>query len=141
MKNVCELVKYESTLNTQDKKGNTPLMLAAIKGQPDILDALLKKQSSLNLDAKNSDDNTALILAIENEHSEFAIKLIKAKPNLHIINKRGYTALHAAVEAPSVRKALLESGAAIQEEEKDKTYLNAVVKDEVEKNLIETMDC
>ncbi len=94
--------------NRPGSQANTVLMYAATAQHP-IIDELLlplsRAKKSLSsvfstsiLDAKNSDGNTALILAAQNNLTEVVLKLINAGANIHAANNLGETALIQALQ-------------------------------------------
>ena len=82
-------------INSQDSRGQTATMIAASKGQTDLLKTLVSKKANLNLKDKNG--NTALFFAISNEHTEAANILIDAGAELGNFNENGESALVTAV--------------------------------------------
>lgn len=61
---VSELLKAGDDVNGRDVLGNTPLILAAMYSQPDVVALLLKNKAAVN--AANKEDSTALIRAATN---------------------------------------------------------------------------
>jgi uncharacterized protein len=70
------LVKKGAGLNIKDKKGNTPLMLAVIKGDEAIVKLLAA--SGANISLKNNAGKTALDLARENNYQQI-VKLLEKR--------------------------------------------------------------
>ena len=65
-------------------KGQTPLMMAIMKRLGPVVAALLRKGADIN--ATDSEDKTALVLACETSYPEAALALINARANVHIGN-------------------------------------------------------
>ena len=73
----------------------TPLMIYAVWGRTEVLDALLKKGAQLDYQSRAG--ATALMSAAMRGRTESVEFLLKAKPDLNLRDKRGLTALsHAA---------------------------------------------
>ena len=115
-----------------DDSGNTWLHEAAKIGREDIIKGFVEMGSNINLDVKNSEGLTPVIIAIQenNENSFNIIKyLIEKGADINISKQTtvknektksygvGWTALHAAVSTSQVNivKLLLENGAKIRE--------------------------
>jgi ankyrin repeat protein len=62
------LSRTNLNINAQGVTGNTPLMWAALWGQYDIADSLLKQNADVTL--KNKDGYNALQLAAQNGHKD-----------------------------------------------------------------------
>jgi hypothetical protein len=82
-------------LNEGAPGGNTPIMYAIIHDRNDILDEILKRPN-LNLNIKNDEGKTALILAVEKKNLEAVKKLIAAKADANLKDKNGNSAWHVA---------------------------------------------
>jgi len=99
-----------SNINAADAEGATPLMLAAINGNADLIKILLEfrprgAQERLNVNVQNNDGDTALILAAAEESVEVVQRLLEFQPyepqqqqlDINIQNYEGLTALANAV--------------------------------------------
>jgi ankyrin repeat protein len=99
-----------SNINVKDAEGITPLMLAAINGNPDLIKILLEfrpqgSQERINVNIQNNDGDTALILAAAEENEEVVQRLLEFQPyepqqqqlDINIQNYEGLTALANAV--------------------------------------------
>lgn len=76
------LTKNKIDLNAQDSTGMTPLMMASMGGNLDIVKFLLSKKVKLEL--KNNGGETALAFAVTNDNYEVAQALISAGANVDI---------------------------------------------------------
>ncbi|KAK7074366.1 hypothetical protein SK128_009451 [Halocaridina rubra] len=96
-------------LLARDKKRNTPLHVAALKGHLDIVDYILEytrvdsatcscqsKEALIN--ARNKSDETPLHLAVINKHTKVVISLVKLNADICAKNKSGNTPLHLAAK-------------------------------------------
>ena len=104
----CDLEPFEA-----DDIGMTPLHDAAVNGSSDIIDIFLKMQDiDAHLNVLDAEGDSALVLAIENEHSQIAEKLISKGANIHLLNRwqRSSLALSVNLKDNSVFKTLLEGG-------------------------------
>lgn len=77
--------------------GLAALHFAARQGQIDAAKALLDGKADIN--EKDSDGYTALVLAILNYHYDFAQVLIDRGADLNVANKDGRAALYTAIES------------------------------------------
>ncbi len=105
-----------SDVNAVDEIGFTPLMVAALSGQVDIVQLLLSAGADIN--AKSVDGNTALMFAIQTEQPDMALFLIKQNGiDLKAREKHGSTALVEAIayNQINVADALLKKGVDINE--------------------------
>lgn len=71
-----------NNLNAQDQTGATALMLAAINGNLEIVNFLIKAKA--NLELKSNEGETALTFAVSNDQSEIATALINAGANTNV---------------------------------------------------------
>jgi ankyrin repeat protein len=76
--------------------GWVPLMYAARENALDAALALVEQGA--NPDAQDPDGNTALLIALANEHYDFAAALLEAGADPDVADRAGMTALDAAVE-------------------------------------------
>lgn len=107
----------------------TPLMYASRKGHANIVRFLLSKGA--DVDAINTDGNTALLIASYWGHSSVVKNLINKGANLNIQNKDLRAALHAAVagEKLEIVKLLVQKGADTNlKDEADRTPLDLAKK-------------
>lgn len=105
-----EIVKLfiEKGINPKTKNilGHNFLMLAILNGKNDVTSYLLDK---VDLNDRDTNGNTALMLAINAENSEIVEMLINAKVNISLINKDNTTAwiLAAKCKNKNILKSLL----------------------------------
>ena len=89
------LIRERANLNIkEDILGNTPLMIAVLSNNLNIVNLLIDEK--IKLDIKNSHGLTALMLAILNSRNEIAKIIINAGANLDIQDNFGNTALDIA---------------------------------------------
>lgn len=107
-------------INAKNAQGSTLLMAAASAGQDDIVQLLLDQKADPNI--TDTDGSTALLIAIYNEQTPSATKLIAAGTRLDVFNNLGESALIAATSTNNIEviKALLA---------KDKSQINKTNKD------------
>lgn len=124
---VTRLIKSGSDLNAKWKYGYTPLMLAVIMENTDIVKLLLDAGADVN--AKSDDGDTALILEGRNSTDDpFVTKLLLSHgADVNAQDANGTTALQCSAyhRRLSVVKLLLESGA--KTEIKDNNGLTALM--------------
>jgi len=77
------LHKY-ANVNISDAFGNTPLHCAATLGFVDIVTALLENGKDVDLDAKNVEEYTPLMLAIKNKFEDIALQICAKGANMTI---------------------------------------------------------
>lgn len=82
------------TVDAQDDKDRTPLMVAIAARYPSVADVLLKFNPEL--DIQDKEGATALIYAARNDLPEVAEKLLKANADVSLRDADGMTALVAA---------------------------------------------
>ena len=81
---VKSLVKDKKIdINAKDQTGATALMLAAINGNDDVVNVLIKHKA--NLELKSNEGETALSFAVSNDNASIAKKLITAGADTNII--------------------------------------------------------
>lgn len=93
----------------------TPLIQALLNGDKNLVKALIDDHK-VNLEEKNKNDDTALMLACWNNKVEIAELLINAGANVDAANKTGQTSLHGiAIKkcSPVLAQLLIENGAII----------------------------
>ena len=104
-------------VNIQNDKGYTPLMLACLKDDidilmsPAVLDMLLSADANLN--TQTEDGKTALILAAHTGYQKGVKILLDAEADINVQDSKGATALHAAATEGycEITELLLASGA------------------------------
>ena len=86
----------DQNLNAQDSNGTTPLMVAAKKGNLQVIEELLKYNASKS--TTNKHGQTAILIALKNNQPEAAHLIIQAlaEPtlNLSATDNSGYNVLH-----------------------------------------------
>jgi ankyrin repeat protein len=103
--------QQESSLDTRDAQGLTPLVVAATAGQTDTVRSLLTQGAGV--DKTSADGRTALIAAAQSGHIEVVQSLIAAGANLNAATRGTGTALEIAERKGETEIAalLLASGA------------------------------
>ncbi|KAM6156496.1 uncharacterized protein O8D03_013950 [Erethizon dorsatum] len=98
-------------LNHSSDHHRTALHLACAFGHPEVVTLLLERKC--DIDARDSDNNTALIKAIQCYSEECATILLEHGANPNVANARGNTALHYAIyhEKTSIAARLLSRNA------------------------------
>jgi ankyrin repeat protein len=106
-------------INMRDKGGLTLLHRAAIKGQTDIVELLLKEGA--NLEIQTNRGRTALQTAAKHGHVDVARLLLEKGADPERTNHGGMTALHTAVNYSyiDIIKLLLEKGATLDTQNKE----------------------
>lgn len=114
VKRMQTLIKRGADVNvrTEDKEGDTPLILAIDKGNAQMVKLLLQNGARVDMTEK-SQNNTPLLIAVDRKRPE-AVKMLllhDADPNLFNVEKT--TPLHLAVLHRSIETArqLVEHGA------------------------------
>lgn len=98
------LANDPASVNQLDENGNTPIMVAVIRGNIAICRILIKHKmkNQLNLELKNFQGDSALHIAIIHNKYEIAEYLLKQDKNLlEIENNQGKTPLKLAMELNS----------------------------------------
>jgi ankyrin repeat protein len=91
------LLKYGADPNvSRASDGNSPLHLAAENGLPWLGEILM--DHGARIDAVNKDGATALILAVQGRHRDFATMLIRRGADISISDGEGKTALNYVFE-------------------------------------------
>ena len=88
-------------VNVCSSNGWTPLIYAALRPQPDVVEVLL--QSGAEVDAQADDGSTALIKATLWNHSEIVALLLRYGAQAAIQDADGWTAWQIAVEKGQLR--------------------------------------
>lgn len=96
----------------RDHEGLTPLMVAADGGHEEVVIELLTRGGA-RVNCPDTDGNTALLFAAENDNWTQMRVLIERNADVNYANKAGITPLHAAAIARNHNavKILLDSGA------------------------------
>ena len=106
------LVAKGATVNLQDKKKRTPLILAASNGHTSVVEFLLSEGGDIN--ARDSGGQTALMYTCKRSFNETAAFLLKNGAEVNVQSKKkGITALMLAAVSDNVEllRMLLEHGA------------------------------
>jgi ankyrin repeat protein len=108
------LVQRGVDANSRDAKGQTGLFLALRGGAFAVADALLK-EPTLDVNALNEADESALMIAALKGQADWSQRLIERGAQ---VNKSGWSPLHYAATGPepAVVKLLLDRGAAVDAE-------------------------
>ena len=104
------LLKAAQEVSLRDARGNTPLHLAALRGNADAVDALLAHGADAN--AANEDGATPLHYGADNERMVRA--LLKHGAKVNVTSKAGVTPLLSAVNRENsvgAARLLLDAGA------------------------------
>lgn len=111
---VHSLVQRGFDANSRDPKGQTGLFLALRGGAFAVADALLK-EPSLDVNALNGSDESALMIAALKGEADWAQRLLDRGAQ---VNKAGWSPLHYAATGPepAVVRLLLDRGANINAE-------------------------
>ncbi len=109
---VKDLLKEGLDVNGMNKNGWSALMIAASKGNVDILKLLIENGAALDV-RKYQGGQTALIFAAHWGHADVVRHLIARGANLNIQMDDGWTALIDSISTDNVEvaKILVESGA------------------------------
>ncbi len=96
-----------------DSKTSSPLITAAKEGSLESLKEQLK--NNIDIDQTDAEGNTALMLALANEHSDLAKLILGSNPNINLKNKDGQSALFIALinEQPDLALTLVKKGASL----------------------------
>lgn len=107
-----QLLRNGANPNSCAPNGDTALMLACSYATPQIRSMLLHSKD-IQLNARNAEGNTALILAAQHADNTVLQELIRAGANVHSVNNRGHSALSYALVLKNELcvKILLSSGA------------------------------
>ena len=111
---VRHLLSLDPTcVNDRDGRGRTPLYLAALVDQPDILTLILQKGGDPNIGASWKGNARPLHVASRNAHTEIVRRLIEAGAKVNIKDDDGDTPLLLAARSGSaeVVQLLIEAGA------------------------------
>lgn len=106
-------------LNCRDRDGFTILHTVIREYYQSLFDILLRK-SDIDLDIQDAADMSPLLVAIEIEANDFALRLVQEGCNVNTKDKNGITALMYAVRSADVdlSHAILLKGADVNEQDK-----------------------
>ena len=90
------LITRGADVNQPNRKGVTPLMIAALNGRADLVACLISNGAQVDLDLEHGDRAPALIWAADNGHAEVAKLLLKHGANVNSKDSSGNTALSIA---------------------------------------------
>lgn len=76
------LLQKQANVNISDAFGNTPLHCSATLGYGEIVTSLLENGKDIDLDAKNVEEYTPLMLAIKNGFEDIALKISEKGANM-----------------------------------------------------------
>lgn len=98
---MARLIHEGQDINSRDRHGQTPIMLAAVHGYNKLVDMLIAHHADLDVTAKHG--LSALMLAVINGHVDVATGLVKAGANLGLRGRgapgfAGKTAIDLAME-------------------------------------------
>lgn len=113
------LIQNGADINVQTNNGYTPLMIASLNGNIDIVKTLIDNKVDVN--AKSSDQQTALVLA---KNDNVVEALINAGADINVNNTKGLTPMITANSSTMV-KTLVKAGANVNEE--DEKGLNNLI--------------
>ena len=105
------LVDEEANVNLQDKDGDTAIIVAALRGNMEILPLLKKQGADFNM--RNKQGKTALMYGVYGKHSEIVRYLLKNGANPILRDKSGLDAFMLAItiKKRDIIEPLLEYGA------------------------------
>ena len=97
IKNIKEALENGADVYFQDEQsGMSPLHVAILQNNRDIVELLLEKGADVNL--QNNSGDTPLHFAIAGENVELCNLLLNAGADVNLQNENGKTPLHHAVE-------------------------------------------
>jgi hypothetical protein len=110
---IDEMIANRVDLNSVNADGNSAIIAMCAFGHLAIVHKMLNAYPPVNVDAKDNQDNTALLMALENGHTATAELLIEAGADLDVENVDGNTALLVALEKghTAIAELLIEAGA------------------------------
>ncbi|MCX7116182.1 MAG: ankyrin repeat domain-containing protein [Gammaproteobacteria bacterium] len=105
------LTQDSSLLNAITEDGSTPLMLAAMHGNFDVIQCLLSHAAEVHTRQPNG--LFALYMAIQNNFNEIALAILDAMTDVNLQLDNHMTALHLSIEMKlfEVARRLIEKGA------------------------------
>src|SRR5262249_5110233 len=112
------LIDKSTNVNVRDENGITPLMWAALRGNPDLVSGLLKAGADPNLQAEGG--MGPLQIAISNQARALALLLLEHGAKANAVRDSGETALMTAARMGQleVMKALIARRADVNAREK-----------------------
>ncbi|TWR31636.1 ankyrin repeat domain-containing protein [Mucilaginibacter pallidiroseus] len=119
------LLNKGANINAQDADGRTPLIIAASNGQERIA-RLLLCCSNPDVDVKDNNGNTALMLACQNNRVNEMYLVATHFPDVNLRNKNGRTALMIATEANNIEAVKYLMAHNANASAKDKQKLTAM---------------
>lgn len=107
------LINLGAKLDTPDKRGNTPVYLAAATGDLPLLNAMLEKGAKVNVPGDGG--RTPLHAAIAAGRTDAVKALLAHKAPVDLADNAGDTPLHlaAALKDPAIAEMLLRAGAKV----------------------------
>lgn len=117
---LMEYNAVRSGINEQDKKGNTPLMLAIRKEDRSLVKSLLNNGADPNI--PNADTETPLMAAVNIGNKDIISYLLDARADINARDKDGLTALMFASVKPDLIQIidmLVKSGADVNARDKE----------------------
>ncbi|XP_022326507.1 uncharacterized protein LOC111126282 [Crassostrea virginica] len=120
------LISHDNyNINQEDRNGQTPLMLAVILGEEEIIRLLVRAGADIN--EINNAGKSALLIALEDAKFDIAEYLIKHGSDVNIVDRLGQSALFLTMSNISdhkcikLLKKLIKAGYSF---EKDKYWIN-----------------
>jgi TonB family protein len=110
---VRDFIRAGTAIHVTEFNGRTPLMIAAMRGLPNIVELLLNAHD--NPQAADKNGRTVLMYGASSGIAEVVLRLLRAGAKVNGRSKEGNTALMAAAAAgnPEVVAMLLHGGAAV----------------------------
>ena len=93
---ICAFLDNGVDINTKDREGNTPLLMAASRGHTDCVELLIERKA--NVGAVNTRGNTSLHLAVAKAPPECIKLLLEAGAPVNSRNNDGDTPLDHAID-------------------------------------------
>ena len=112
-----EALPPNAAVTARDSSGNTPLHIAAARGDLAAVTRLLQQGADVNATVRSAEwyssewGNTPLHYAARDGRLDVAAKLIEAGASVNAANQRGQTPLHRALGHPDVAALLIQKGA------------------------------
>uniref|UniRef100_A0A6P7GX78 Uncharacterized protein LOC114344022 n=1 Tax=Diabrotica virgifera virgifera TaxID=50390 RepID=A0A6P7GX78_DIAVI len=136
LEEVIMLINAGKSVNINDNNGNTPLHIAVIKNNLEILNQLLSIDD-VKIDEKNHSEETPLTLATQNGNIGAVRMLISKGADVNCRNSVGLSPLHISVENPELMEILILNGASVDLPDVD--YEQTPLHLAVEKECLETV--
>lgn len=122
-----DLITLGADLSVRDSSGMSALHYAAMRGDQEIVGAMLNADSSL-ADLIDNNGATALMYAAMNGHQNLVEQLLKYEPDIYAIDSLGNNALYYATNHPStlttLQNFLFNTILKVQSEENLQTMFN-----------------